>query len=674
MAELSNRLRVAFIYPPYGPPNLANLGIAVLAGALEQRGFKTRTFYWNYRVCEAIPARTAAERRHIYHLMTQRDFFPWNEWIFSRQVFGAAMEEMEADVDRQLAQLDQRGSDATHPYKPSELIRGLADAAPELLREMAAELADFDVVGITSTFYQNGAALALAKTVKETNPDTVVIMGGANCDGDMGSAVAEMFPFVDYVFSGEVDHSFPEFIERLERGDDVSGVPGLVRRDGDGKAVLERRAVPITDMDALPIPVFDDFIAQRKQFGLFDADNFVLPLESSRGCWWGAKHHCTFCGLNANGMAYRQKSETRFREEVAEIVARYGAKYLFMADNILSAKYYRDFIQWAKEQEINVNYFYEIKANVTRAQVADLADAGVTMVQPGIESFSSPVLKLMQKGVRGIQNVAFLKYAAEYGVIPAWNFLAGFPGEDPFEYERMARELPKFSHFAPPNGVVDIEFHRFSPYHNDPDAFGIRLRPHRNYFYIYPLPEHAVARLAYVFEVDGRGPTALSYLAGLNRAVNDWIGAYRGKRSSLTWIPAEDEIVVRDRRAGFNHADYRLGDHAVAVFQALDSPSALDTLRNAGARVEQRHKNGAQAASRPPRPAVDGDDSFRIVPAPAPVSEIRFSRAEFEAAPAACVQPMIDAGFVYEDDGLLVTLPTAARSRAIDPGWRRIGI
>ncbi|MEP5762594.1 MAG: RiPP maturation radical SAM C-methyltransferase [Litoreibacter sp.] len=671
---ITRDMKVAFVYPPFGPPNLANLGIAILAAGLEQRGFETRTFYWNYRLLDHIPAETLAQKRQIYTLFTQRDLFPWNEWAFTRHVFGDQMDRLAPKIAEGLARLDQEKKAATAPYLPSRLVGAVSDAVPQLLTEMGRDLEPYDMIGITSTFYQNGASLALAKYLKEQFPEKITVMGGANCDGEMGQAIMELFPFVDYVFSGEVDLAFPDFVDKLERKKSVSKVQGLIQRKA-GQVVVGPAAKPLDNMDTLPTPTYEDFIAERQLYGLFESDTLVLPLESSRGCWWGAKHHCVFCGLNANGMAYRQKSEQRFRDEVREVTQKYDVKYLFMADNILSARYYRDFIQWAKNNEIDINYFYEIKSNVNRAQVADLADAGVTMVQPGIESFATPILKQMRKGVRGIQNIAFLKYTADFGVIPAWNILAGFPGEEPAAYETMAKQVPHLTHFAPPNGVVDIEFHRFSPYHNDPDSFGIKLRPHQNYFIIYPLEEAQVARLAYVFEVEGRTPMSLSYLSNLNTAIFSWMKAFRENRSTLTW--ARDDagaILVQDRRADMTKLDYRLTGFASEVYLALDAPVTLSAVARDPDRFSERAALATKGPGASKRVTEAADNSFPIVAVPAPVIELSFTRAEFEADPEAAIAPLIEAGIIYKEDELFVTLPLADTSRHINGGWRKLGI
>ena len=369
-------MRVALVYPPYGPLNLPSLGMAILSAGVKARGFECRTFYWNYQLLEALPQPRREQRRLAYGMLSERSLFPWNEWAFTRYALPAVAHRDDEALARQ-RMLDETGPPAGG-MPPSQLLRHIVEIAPRLVAQMTRQLAPFDVVGIGSTFFQNGAALALARAVKARWPEKLVVLGGANCDGEMGRAQIEAFPFLDCVFVGEVDHAFPEMVERLAGGRPIADTPGILCRGADGAIREGPPSPPLTDLDALPVPDFDDYVAERKRFGLHVEGELCLPLESSRGCWWGAKHHCTFCGLNANGMAFRQKDPERFRREVQETVLRYGARWLFMADNILSAKYYRDFVQWAKQRQLRLDFFYEIKANVTRRQVADLAEAGIT--------------------------------------------------------------------------------------------------------------------------------------------------------------------------------------------------------------------------------------------------------------------------------------------------------
>ncbi|HZA22670.1 MAG TPA: hypothetical protein VFA32_08720, partial [Dehalococcoidia bacterium] len=134
--------------------------------------------------------------------------------------------------------------------------------------------------------------------------------------------------------------------------------------------------------------------------------NVVLTYESSRGCWWGQKHHCTFCGLNGETMSYRQKSAQRLLSDVKTLVSASPTKRVCMTDNILPHNYFRSFLPRAPEEIPGVTFFYEVKANLSLQDVMTLKQAGVKMAQPGIESLSNACLQLMKKGVSAQQNIS----------------------------------------------------------------------------------------------------------------------------------------------------------------------------------------------------------------------------------------------------------------------------
>src|SRR5205807_8166536 len=123
-----------------------------------------------------------------------------------------------------------------------------------------------------------------------------------------------------------------------------------------------------------------------------------LLFETSRGCWWGAKSHCTFCGLNGGAMAFRSKSSGRVMEELNYLVDKWHIDQVEAVDNILDMKYSNNVLPALALSPRPVHLFYEVKANLTRKQVQMLQRAGVRRIQPGIESLSDHVLQLMRKG------------------------------------------------------------------------------------------------------------------------------------------------------------------------------------------------------------------------------------------------------------------------------------
>ena len=116
---------------------------------------------------------------------------------------------------------------------------------------------------------------------------------------------------------------------------------------------------PVHDMDSLPLPDFDAY------FDAYARNAFAWPCqlaaETSRGCWWGAKVHCKFCGLNGATMTYRSKSPRRAVDEILALSRRYGTTRLMMADNILDTRYLTTVVPALRGAGLEL--FYEVKSN-----------------------------------------------------------------------------------------------------------------------------------------------------------------------------------------------------------------------------------------------------------------------------------------------------------------------
>ena len=182
--------------------------------------------------------------------------------------------------------------------------------------------------------------------------------------------------------------------------------------------------------------------------------------------------HCTFCGLNGATMAFRSKSAPRALDELTHLATTYPGCDIQVVDNILDLKYFKTLLPELAARKLNVSLFYETKSNLKKEQVRLLRDSGVLTIQPGIESFSSKVLKLMKKGVSGLQNIQLLKWCKEIGVEPIWYFLMGFPGESPDDYFEMASLSARVCHLPKPSGVNVVRLDRFSPNFNQAGQLG----------------------------------------------------------------------------------------------------------------------------------------------------------------------------------------------------------
>jgi radical SAM superfamily enzyme YgiQ (UPF0313 family) len=202
---------------------------------------------------------------------------------------------------------------------------------------------------------------------------------------------------------GEGDVAFPELLVALAEEKNPLVILGVASRiDGDVAYGGDRPL--FDDMDALPTPRYDDYFNRAEATGLLSRSrtrHTPIPFESSRGCWWGQKHHCTFCGLNAGGMRFRAKSVARVESELSSSLVRTGAT-LTAVDNIVDTDYLQTLFPRIIAAGKDYKPFYEVKSNLTREHLKAMHAAGIVVIQPGIESFSTHVLQLMKKGVRCI--------------------------------------------------------------------------------------------------------------------------------------------------------------------------------------------------------------------------------------------------------------------------------
>src|SRR5262249_25530900 len=206
--------------------------------------------------------------------------------------------------------------------------------------------------------------------------------------------------------------------------------------------------------------------------------------------------HCTFCGLNGSTMAYRSKSAGRALGELEHLSRKHPGCDVQVTDNILDLGYFKEFLPALAERRLGLDLFYETKSNLRKDQIRLLRRAGISRLQPGIESLSDAVLKLMRKGVSGLQNIQLLKWCRELGVLPHWTGLWGFPGEPPEEYPRLAGVVPLLTHLPAPVSFGPIRLDRFSPNFFDAERLGFAdVKPLGPYRHIYPVSDEALANL-----------------------------------------------------------------------------------------------------------------------------------------------------------------------------------
>ncbi len=470
--------KIALVSMPWTAVSEPSLGLGILKAQLTSEGIESRVFHLNLLLL-----------RHVTGVTYQQISSYWalNEFVFT----GALDEHISQDQADCLLERCHAQCDPTVPFSYTDpddfgrvLIKLRTEIVPRYLNDCAAEILAYQptMVGFTCLFDQTMAAAALARVLKSRAPGIQIVLGGYALEGPPGLEVLNAFPQVDAVAAGDGEPIIGAIARASAGLGKLEAVPGVLTRtnpSGLPRAKFE--------LDKSPLPDYSDWFRDLQRAERDDKVKIittVLPVESSRGCWWGQKQHCIFCGIDDETMSYRSKRAETVLSQLAEMRRLYGTDIPYrFSDYIFPHHFTNDLLPKLAEVEPRYVLHCEIKANQNDERIRAFANAGFTEMQPGIESFDTNVLKLMRKGVTGIQNVHTVKLGYRYGVLINYNILCAIPGEKHEWYLRMVDLLPRLYHLTPPVTRTETIVTRFAPLQTDPSFFNIATPPrhHRCY-------------------------------------------------------------------------------------------------------------------------------------------------------------------------------------------------
>jgi ribosomal peptide maturation radical SAM protein 1 len=568
---------IVLVVPPFAHAAFPVLGPSILKAQCLERGLSAAVVYGNLDLAKRV-----GYERYSSFALTSRDA-SLAESLF----FEFAFPDESSDGSRS-PQLLERNGDS--PWAESKVCGFYG--APEAIRTEDLELCSSclpgfldscvdqvlarspKVVGFSALFQQTLPSIALARELKRRQPQIVTVFGGASATSPMGRAIAELTGFFDYVFSGPADIQFPEFCCRL-----------LEKGERPLETVLEGAAVP--DLDRLSIPDFHDYFSQLRAEqqigGLPEELPNCLHFEASRGCWWGEKTQCAFCGLNGRQIGYHFKSAERILAEISVLSDTYDIKRLYATDNVISRVMRDKVVPKLASQKNDYHIFCEVRPDLSRREIGLFSAAGIDFVQAGIESLNTNVLRQFGKGTTAPQNLVFLRDCVAGGITVVWNLLLGVPGEKREDYESLLTLIPRIEHFAPPRLWGPIRVDRFSRYHSDPGAFGMRnLRPDPSVARLFPKGA-PLEDLAYHFEVDYT--TELlddsELLASLAQALAGWRSCWQAVESAprLTAVDLGHGLtLVHDTRSCAIDAYHVCDPEVSGVLEQLEEPRRPERL------------------------------------------------------------------------------------------------
>ncbi len=579
---------ILFAVMPWQSLEYPSLACGILHAVAERAGWSATQLYANLRWAKYLEAVTNGRFALAdYSLLCDKYVADLaGDWVFSVSLPGSTV--AGAAAYRRLFK---------GPASDFERICLAREHAAAFIDDLAADIvkAKPTVLALSSTFTQNTACLSLAAAVKAKDPAIITVLGGGNCDGPQGIALHRSYAFLDFVVRGEGEVALALLLKAVSAGSDFAAIPNLCWR-ADERSMVNAEAEP-DNLESAPIPHFDAYFAELNANGLQAFVHPHLVMETARGCWWGEKHHCTFCGLNGSTMAFRSKPPDQAFDELSHLVRKHAVLDCIITDNILDARYFGSLLPRIAEAGWDLRIQYEIKANIKPEQAQLMRAAGIVHVQPGIESLSSRVLRLMDKGITGCRNVQALRDLEVAGITVSWNYLIGFPGEEPEDYTNIIEQIPRLYHLQPPRGgVTRVSLQRFSPFFKKPELGFAQRWPHPAYKVVYGLDDGALEDLAFFYSSPQHGISP-SLEAALQRAIDSWAVAYEGG-SSLVWHERDGgAIVIEDQRVmGLSKTHVLDRPEERAMHSLLRSSSKVKFLKSRTQEASGASATGVEAA------------------------------------------------------------------------------
>ena len=599
--------RIALVTMPLSHPRYPAFGITQLKSLVEKRfpgKVQVDVLYLNMEFVRFLGVRQHGQLEQWFAGKPTRMI---SEWMFRATAFPEA-----PDNAREYYQKCLDGEDEA----TREVRALLSEKRPRIRGWLEGQIAQYklgeaQMVGLTSFVNQNVSSFAMARVLKDKNPQALVVMGGLSCESPAGQEITRQIRALDFVFSGSARVSFPQFVGHCLAGrrEDCHHIDGVFSRQNlnrvvaggacaapeggsDGQIGEFGRDIEIDDFPDLNYDSFLDAFEKTFPNGELKP---ALQLATSSGCAWGK---CTFCSVHPRVNERVQVMRPEKAIESFRSLFRYAdrCRMIEPIDLDMPLSYIQDvFPKLNIPPGLNVIYLTR-HDRFGKAELDALAKAGVKMFFVGIESLVTSTLRRMRKRLTAFQNIAFLKQCIEYDNAALWLMMLGMPGDDAPVYEKYLRDIPLLTHLQPPELPMVVHFFRNSALVRNPEKYGLKLRPLAASELVYPFNEEVRTNLMLWFEDHGSGEYAKcrdTYWEPVRKALlrwqKRWYVGYLSRMLGASWNvpvpmllfkPKGDRLVVHDSRSG-KILEHEISDRGLEVLRILAEPCSLERLGQA---------------------------------------------------------------------------------------------
>lgn len=304
-----------------------------------------------------------------------------------------------------------------------------------------------DLVALTALTPTIGRALETAQVVKETLPDSIVVMGGYHPTFNFIETLED--ENVDIVIRGEGEYIMLNLVQALENQSSLHDVKGIVFEDKNSKEIVVNPEAPlIQDLDELPFPALN--LLPMDKYRLLDMDTHMTTMITTRGC----PMQCSFCSSAAmHGKKIRERSIENIVDEIEYLKTNYDIDTIAFMDDTFTLKKRKVMAICDEILKRNIEIMWGCTSRVDTLDeklLKKMKEAGCITIFIGVESADQQQLDNMCKNttIAKIENA--FKIARNLKIRTIASVALGMPGDT----KEIMNKTVKFVHKLKPNYAI----------------------------------------------------------------------------------------------------------------------------------------------------------------------------------------------------------------------------
>ncbi|MCM8819645.1 MAG: B12-binding domain-containing radical SAM protein, partial [Candidatus Omnitrophica bacterium] len=294
------------------------------------------------------------------------------------------------------------------------------------------------IVGIGGMYCEFEEVRQIAKTIKDTLPKTLVVVGGPITTALSKEILQDKNIDLACLCEGELTiQDLLNFLDGKIKLDDVKGI--VFRKDGELFYTQKRE---ILDVNLIPIPAWEEidvfkYIGRNDNwFGIENLE--MLNIVPQRGC----PYSCIFCDKNVFGQIWRPRDPKNIVDEMLFLKENYKIKAIMFLDDIfdVNKKWVYSFIDELKKR--NINMYWGCSSRVNHADYAlykAMKEAGCCYIFYGIEFGTDEMLEKANKKTTTKQIKDAINIAHQAGLRVVAGYMLGMLDETEEQIKKTIR-------------------------------------------------------------------------------------------------------------------------------------------------------------------------------------------------------------------------------------------